>query len=365
MQRNPGIDNIRIFLIALVIIHHAAIAYGGSGGWYWREIADSSNTWLVALNCIDQSFFMGLFFLLSGYYTKASLGRKSLGPFLLDRGLRLGVPLVLFFFLLNPLTIALAISPTLSTIGETFGRCLRDHNFGPGPLWFVWTLILMTALSLIAEFLSRHRLPTIKSLPTFSPLLAILLAIGAISFCIRLWVPVGKNVLWMQLGYFAPYIFLYAVGFLSFESRLLERISLRQCLPWFGLSSFALITLAYVFTFGLGKGSFHGGWNVNALYYAFWDPLFSCGVILGLLWGFQAYWNHRDPKALWLSKFFARRSYAIFILHAPVLVALSRTLHSFTLPPELKLLIAASASFIICSLIASLLLKIPGVAKVI
>jgi peptidoglycan/LPS O-acetylase OafA/YrhL len=35
-RRNASFDNLRVLLTLLVIFHHVAIAYGGSGGWYWR-----------------------------------------------------------------------------------------------------------------------------------------------------------------------------------------------------------------------------------------------------------------------------------------------------------------------------------------
>ena len=31
------IDNLRIFLISLVVFHHFAITYGASGDWYYNE----------------------------------------------------------------------------------------------------------------------------------------------------------------------------------------------------------------------------------------------------------------------------------------------------------------------------------------
>src|SRR5687768_11841205 len=69
--RNAAIDHLRIVLTGLVIFHHVAIAYGGSGGWYWREEANSSQPLLLMFNATNQAFFMGVFFLFAGYYTPA------------------------------------------------------------------------------------------------------------------------------------------------------------------------------------------------------------------------------------------------------------------------------------------------------
>src|ERR1019366_3667481 len=100
-SRNPSIDHLRIVLTALVILHHAAIVYGGAGGWYWRQEPDSSNPLLVFFNALNQSYFMGFFFLLAGYYTPASYDRKGAWSFLADRLRRLGLPLLGYFFVLS------------------------------------------------------------------------------------------------------------------------------------------------------------------------------------------------------------------------------------------------------------------------
>lgn len=49
---------------------------------------------------LNQAFVMGLFFLLSGYLTPGSTGRKGAGAYAVDRLTRLGIP---FVVLLRPL----------------------------------------------------------------------------------------------------------------------------------------------------------------------------------------------------------------------------------------------------------------------
>jgi fucose 4-O-acetylase-like acetyltransferase len=105
------IDRLRTVLTVLVIAHHTAITYGGSGGWFYREVADGGTpTSLVfTLFCsVNQAFFMGFFFLLAGYFSPPALAAKGLRRFVADRLLRLGLPLLAFGFLLGPLAVALA-----------------------------------------------------------------------------------------------------------------------------------------------------------------------------------------------------------------------------------------------------------------
>jgi uncharacterized membrane protein YcfT len=55
------LDNLKVGLIALVVLHHAAITYGAEGAWYYTQ----KTTYIGAvipmllLVTINQSFFMG------------------------------------------------------------------------------------------------------------------------------------------------------------------------------------------------------------------------------------------------------------------------------------------------------------------
>ena len=99
------IDNIRVFLTILVILHHLMITYAGTGSWIYREgrqdaVTDALGGWFCA---VDQAYFMGLFLLISAYFVPGSFDRKGPGRFLKDRLIRLGIPLALFSWIVIPL----------------------------------------------------------------------------------------------------------------------------------------------------------------------------------------------------------------------------------------------------------------------
>ena len=360
MERNASLDHIRIGLTALVVFHHTALVYGGSGSWYWREQPDASNTVLVIFNCINQSFFMGFFFLLAGYFSAAALARKSTNSFLWDRVVRLGLPLLAYYFLLSPFTIALASYADGDSFFSSLSYAWQNKLFGPGPLWFVAALLSMSIGYLLLRRITPKWSISIQSLPSYFALLGVITGLGLVSFSIRIWLPVGEEVLWMQLGYFAPYIFLFAVGVLSHSSHLLERITLQQCKPWFITSFVALLLLGWALTTRWELGGFNGGWNLNALFYALWDPLFSTGVMLGMLWSFRR-WAGRASA---LSRIVARRAYAVFIIHPPVVVFGSALASHLSMGPLVKLIIVGSFGVLSCLALASLLLLVPGVKRV-
>jgi len=77
------IDNLRIALITLVVLHHLSITYGHSGGWYYYEGKPGELTTILftVFNIINQAFFMGLFFMISGYFTPVLMNIKEPGFF--------------------------------------------------------------------------------------------------------------------------------------------------------------------------------------------------------------------------------------------------------------------------------------------
>jgi fucose 4-O-acetylase-like acetyltransferase len=89
------IDNLRIGLIMLVVAHHVGQAYGPTGGWWYFTSPERAPV-LGAFFTVNRSFFMSLFFMISGYFLPQSFDRKG-RDFLKDRFVRLGIPLLAFF----------------------------------------------------------------------------------------------------------------------------------------------------------------------------------------------------------------------------------------------------------------------------
>ena len=98
------LDNLKVFLTALVMCHHLSISFGAPGGWYYRLDDTPGLPSLVVFSiftAVDQAFFMSLFFLVSAYFIQPSCDRKGTRLFLKDRFLRLGIPLVVYYIQLK------------------------------------------------------------------------------------------------------------------------------------------------------------------------------------------------------------------------------------------------------------------------
>jgi len=100
-------DNLRILLICLVVLQHLAVTYGAAGSWMYRDPAQDILTAILLTNLtgIGMASGMGFFFLIAGYFTPGSYDRKGPRSFLRDRLLRLGIPLLLYGLVLQPLVV--------------------------------------------------------------------------------------------------------------------------------------------------------------------------------------------------------------------------------------------------------------------
>ena len=372
-QRDLYIDRLRAVMTAMVVVFHTAITYGATGGWFYHEVESSGAPSSLALTFFvvtSQAYFMGFFFLLAGYFTPASLERKGYGRFIGDRFLRLGLPLLAFVLILGPLTAALANFAQGDGFWTTFGWLWRHKRFINGPLWFTQALLIFS-LAYCAwraafgkPLAQSERLSRPAPAPRWWLLSA--LAVGGAALAIRQFVPAGQNVFGLQLGYFATYIFLFAVGITAWRYDWLRQLTWRNARLAIGALLLALPALPIGIVVALavagpGKSNFSGGLSWTAILYALWEPLVAWGLIAVWLLVFRKHLNQPSNLWAWLN----RRAYAVYIIHPPVLVGLSLLLRGWVAPALVKFgvvgLLACTATW----LAADPLVRLPGVRRVV
>lgn len=369
--RTDFIDRLRVVLTALVVVHHAAITYGASGGWFYREVRDGGSIGsllLTVLTAVDQAFFMGLFFLIAGYFTPRSWRRKGSLRFAGERLLRLGVPLLVFGFVLGPLSVALAGLPDGRPVLGRWLELMSGGRFVIGPLWFALALLLFAlgwiAWAQLTRAAARDAASPTDALPAWPAWLLAALGVGAAALLIRQWVPVGESVFGLQLGYFASYVFLFALGCRAADGRWLERVTAQQARGW-GLV--ALLVGPVLFLTAALSGAlegrpvdFNGGLGLPAIVYAFWEPFVAWGVIAALLYRFRTHFNH--PSERWSR--WSAQAYGAFVVHAPVLVGLAVLAAPWQAPALLKFVVVAAAATVASFWIAAGLRRLPGARHV-
>ncbi|HYD42575.1 MAG TPA: acyltransferase family protein [Anaeromyxobacter sp.] len=98
-EREHGLDALRVFAFAILIVYHSCLAYVS---WPWivndSATARALEPFLVAVN----RWRLPLLFFVSGAAAAFSLRRRSPGAFAAERGTRLGLPLAVGTFLVCP-----------------------------------------------------------------------------------------------------------------------------------------------------------------------------------------------------------------------------------------------------------------------
>ena len=220
------IDNLRWSMTLLVISMHAADTYSPLGSWYYRDRTPLSTPVLLtfaAWQMFLQSFFMGLLFFVAGYFAPASLDRKGRWPFIRDRALRLGLPVLLYMFVVGPFTEYFFAHSWTSTRPTSFPnewiKHIRNGEFlqENGPLWFCLALLIFCVI--YAALPARKIEP---NPPGNGKLVVFALLMAALTFVVRLSKPpVFLN---MHLGDFPQYILLFIAGILAARGEWLPKL---------------------------------------------------------------------------------------------------------------------------------------------
>ena len=107
-ERVAYLDNLKLLLVAVIIAGHGAVAYGSlESAWPYQDVQEAqlaglTDTALAMVVVAAALFAMGLFFLISGLVTPASVSRKGPRTFARDRLIRLGAPLLVWTLVLWP-----------------------------------------------------------------------------------------------------------------------------------------------------------------------------------------------------------------------------------------------------------------------
>jgi fucose 4-O-acetylase-like acetyltransferase len=367
-QRDYYIDRLRVIIIVLVVLHHTAITYGAPGGWFYNELHPSAtlpSLLLTIFVSVNQAFFMGFFFLLSGYYTPGSFARKGWARFLTDRFVRLGIPLLFFALVLAPITVAIAHGTPLRKLPHLWLAVIPPHDFILGPPWFCWALLIFS----LAYCLWRaFREPVSKApempLPSGRSWLLSALGVGLGALLIRQVAPVGRNYLGLQLGYFSSYIFLFVLGTVAWRGNWLKRLPRATARVWGIIAICAIVMMPAIIALDIvlkvKNANWSGGLNSQAIFYAFWEPFVAWGIIAWLIVVFRDRWNL--PSRLW--ERLGEQAYTVFIIHPPVLVAFAVLMHNWHAAALIKFAVVGMLAWITCGLLAWGILQIPGIRRV-
>jgi glucans biosynthesis protein C len=360
-QRQYWADNLRVLVITVVVVYHTALVYLGGSPYFYEE-RTTSTLWsnVFAPAWIISAFALGPLFLVAGWFSARSLARKGPGAFARARLLRLGVPLIVVIFLINPLTDYLG--HLRKSPHPSLAHWL-SFDYAAGLLWFVAALL---ACSLAYALLRSVRpAPVARRWSGAQVMVAATVVMAVTAFVVWQRWPLGDTHTFLQLrwDYFPQAAGLFALGVWAGEAGSWEDLTAwAPRLGWIALAATAAFTAVGVYE------KTHGHDPSSALQGMSWLPM-GGAVLYAIISVAFTVWFTALIRARWtgsgpLRARAGRASYAAYVLSDLVITAIAVLFAALALAPELKYLIVAAVAVPACYLIGYAATRVPGISKV-
>jgi len=193
------LDVIKSFLTGMVVTHHAigvfkadpstgSVFVAGEFGPFQTASSFSVVFASVFLD-LEQSYFMALFFFITGYFTPSSLDRKGVNAFLADRCKRIAIPSLVYVFLWGPFCNFMAhiwtfggpCGPDFSDAPSFSQQRCYQYSLYPGPTWYLHWLLFFSCI-----YAWTYSSPSKVPVPSISHLVILALAHG-VWFALMPW----------------------------------------------------------------------------------------------------------------------------------------------------------------------------------
>ena len=292
-RRQYFLDNLKLLLTVLVVFHHAAQAH--KEGAYWPySFKDTSMLipWIWKFLSTNASFFMGLFFLIAGYFVPISYDRQNTGVFVKKKLHHLGIPCVLMSMILS----------------------LMVGHFEIGHMWFVENLLLFSLLYVVYRLVFKpKRTLTEPCNISIVWLLGIALVMGIAVQIDREFSPQDRWINVLHILYFEParypqYVVMFILGVYMERRRILENLDCR--------TGFTCLIIGLLLTIGNYLRS-SGPWGSFVdRWFGFYESMMSIFISFGLIWVFKELFNGTNSFFKWACK----QTYAVYIVHLPLMI---------------------------------------------
>lgn len=350
------LDNLRALAMLLGVYLHGALAYAEPSRSVWIATNPQGNVAIDASIWWIHLFRMGLFFLLSGYFSKLVIQRKGLKPFLLSRGIRIALPFVLFWpVLMVAMTIVFVFA--FSYIKEPQGLMQvivaasqspeAEQSSAPYTTMHLWFLYYLLMFSLIAAVCSRWIWLKFEWLFQRKWLLALLplaLVPGVMGAGLPVAAPESFVPTWWPFVYHG--LFYWAGWQLLGREILLDRLQ-----PWcwpLVLVSVVLFVPHYYLLPVLDTALIQQATESPSLTPSLVEAILAS--YLSALWTLSALLIGQRLLArsnAWL-KFCADSSYWVYLIHLPIILFLQTLLIPVAFPVLVKLVLVTLVTWLFC-----------------
>lgn len=361
-------DNLKVVLVMAVIVAHATIAWTNLGDWvlYEPPVREPLRSAMALTMVTGVLFGMAVFFAIAGLFTAPSLARKGPARFMRDRLVRLGVPLLFFIIAITPV-VEYVDADNAGWEGGFASFALYTWTWwppAPGPLWFLAVLLVFS----FGYAVVRLVLPGRASGP--SPLLARHVVLGAVgvaaaSFAIRFVWPFATEVWRLHLAQLPAWVAGFTFGVLGGERGWFSPVEPALArgarrVAWAALAGFVLlIVVSTSLGVPIERFAVAGTWEAAGLAIAEATLVMTMPIWLFDL--FQRRFDHQGE----LARRLGRAAFAAFVVHQVVLVGVVLATRAVGWVPEVEFLAASVLGVVGSFAVAALVLRIPGVSRIV
>ena len=351
------LDNLRTFMIFLVVLLHAAVVYEKNRmGAAWWIVVDPSNSDLPGIVFLILNIFViATIFFISGFLTPLSLKNKTGWAFLKSKFKRLMIPWIIAVLTLIPLyKIIFLYSRNLRR--ESWTTYFHwDSIWSQNWLWFLPVLFLFDML-----YLCLSKVHINMSHITFKRAFwAVFLISVLYSFCMDFFNLHGwtKTILIdFQNERILIYFIVFLLGALSYKLRIFEsewkNKKLDIALHYTGWIPINLYIFLLIYSL-IKPGEYLFSEIIDTLILRLNFVLSLAYLLYVMVTTFRKYLNKQGAIMMELS----RNSYGVYIIHVIVMGSMALTMLNTAIPSLLKYFILTISTFIASNLIISLYRK--------
>jgi hypothetical protein len=355
-KRLTYLDNVRVVMVAGVIVGHAIAGYAGMN-WTYADVAEGemgelSGAVFALLILPFAVFVMALFFLVAGLLTPGALDRKGPRRFARDRLIRLGIPLAAFTFVLWPL-MTYGLYAAAGSDWSLWDVYADDPTLDNGPLWFVEVLLIYSLVyAAWVGWRSRGGRGGRGDRLTNGPLrvrqlVALGVGIAISTFVIRRWFPFDSlQFTNAHLWQWPECIGLFGLGIVSARRGWLQPVPerIRRGCGWVALIATVALILAFASTSDPESSveTFGGGWRWEALVLATIGGVLSVTASIWVLAFAQRHWDRAGRTA----RAMGRAAYAAFMFQGVPLIVFALAVRPLDVPLEIKAVTVAAGGIV-------------------
>lgn len=341
-NRIHSLDALRAIMMLLGIVLHSSETYSVGYDEVWPKDPKATHVFFNYLSSIIHIFRMPIFFMISGFFAAMLFYDRSPRAMIVQRFKRIVLPFIVFLLLLHPI-IFYSMRLMIDTFGlKTFPGVM--FRWLPGityHLWFLYYLIIITAIAFVMAMALNRSLPLRQLIRRiFESLLRkqwlFILILSMLLFALLVWMwdywaptPLGfipdiKLIVFYSLFYF--------FGWLLFVSRDM----LSQLLKYdrlFVVTATLIYTLKFIFSDSIDD-VLYGGLNT----------VVGCFYLFGFTGLFLRYFNDHSQ----LRRYLSDASYWVYLIHLPFTLLFPALIANCDTMAGIKFMTVLTGTTIVC-----------------